>query len=93
MATTLYDTLARATQQESRQPRIPAVVTRAVHRATTQVRATASRLSGSLLTVTGLGCIDVGAFEAHPIAGWITTGVTVLLLDWKLDPPPSGGDV
>lgn len=49
------------------------------------MQATAARLSGSLLTVTGLGCIDVGAFQANTIAGWITTGVTVLLLDWKLE--------
>ncbi|KUN03154.1 hypothetical protein AQI95_24665 [Streptomyces yokosukanensis] len=93
MATTLYDTLARATQPESRRLRVPATVTRAAQRLAAHVQATAARLSGSLLTVTGLGCIDVGAFEANTIAGWITTGVTVLLLDWKLDPPPSGGDM
>lgn len=61
--------------------------TAALHarRAATHLRATAARLSGSLLTAVGLGCIDVGAFEANTIAGWITTGVTVLLLDWKLE--------
>jgi hypothetical protein len=72
-----------------RRPRVPGLAALAAQRAVTQVRATADRLTGSLLTVCGLGCIDVGAFDAHPIAGWITTGVTVLLLDWKLD--ASGG--
>lgn len=72
-------------------PRVPDAVTRLFRRTADHVQATACRLSGSVLTCAGLGCIDVGAFEAHPIAGWITTGVTVLLLDWKLD-TASGGD-
>lgn len=66
-------------------PRVPAAITRLARRAADHARATAQRLSGSLLTAVGLGCIDVGAFEANTIAGWITTGVTVLLLDWKLE--------
>ncbi|MEV5957292.1 hypothetical protein AB0M11_26585 [Streptomyces sp. NPDC051987] len=66
-------------------PRVPAAITRLARQAADHALATAQRLSGSLLTAVGLGCIDVGAFEAHLIAGWITTGVTVLLLDWKLE--------
>ena len=73
--------------RDTRRPRVPGSVAHFARRAAAQIQATAARLSGSLLTVTGLGCIDVGAFEAHPIAGWITTGVTVLLLDWKLEAP------
>lgn len=65
--------------------RVPGAVIHLASRAVTAVQATAARLSGSLLTATGLGCIDVGAFQANTIAGWITTGVTVLLLDWKLE--------
>ncbi|MDX3759336.1 hypothetical protein [Streptomyces sp. AK02-04a] len=72
---------ARAT----RHLRIPGAVTRFAQRAVTHIQDTAARLSGSLLTVTGLGCIDVGAFEANTVAGWIVTGVTVLLMDWKLE--------
>ncbi|MGW2720842.1 hypothetical protein [Streptomyces sp. NPDC001492] len=75
----------------TRRPRIPGALAHLARHAAAQIQATADRLSGSLLTVTGLGCIDVGAFEAHTIAGWITTGVTVLLLDWKLDSAPGGG--
>lgn len=74
----------------AQRPRVPDAVTRLFRRAADHVQATARRLSGSLLTAAGLGCIDVGAFEAHAIAGWITTGVTVLLLDWKLDTTPGG---
>lgn len=85
VATVLHDALADP--RTIRRLRIPGAVTRFGLRAAAHVQATAARLSGSLLTMAGLGCIDVGAFEAHPIAGWITTGVTVLLLDWKLEPP------
>ena len=69
----------------AQRPRIPDAVTRLARRAADHVQATAQRLSGSLLTAVGLGCIDVGAFEANVIAGWITTGLTVLMLDWKLE--------
>ena len=85
MATTLHDALP--TGGIRRRPRIPAAATLLARRAVAHVQATAARLSGSLLTVAGLGCIDVGAFEANTVAGWITTGVTVLLLDWKLETP------
>ncbi len=69
----------------TRRPHLPGALTRLARTAADHLQATAQRLSGSALTMAGLGCIDVGAFEAHPIAGWITTGVTVLLLDWKLE--------
>lgn len=87
MTTTLYDTLTRTTNADTQRPRTHRAIALVARRITDHAKTTASRLSGSLLTVTGLGCIDVGAFEAHPIAGWITTGITVLLLDWKLEPP------
>lgn len=74
-----------ARPRAAQRPRIPGAVTRLARTVADHVQATAQRLSGSVLTVTGLGCIDVGAFEANTIAGWITTGVTVLLLDWKLE--------
>lgn len=74
----------------ARRPGIPGSVRLLANRAATHLRSTAERLSGSLLTGAGLACIDVGAFEAHPVAGWIVTGLSVLLLDWKLEPPPGG---
>lgn len=66
----------------TRHPNITGTINRLAKRAADTARTTAERLTGSLLTITGLGCIDVGAFEANTIAGWITTGVSVLLLDW-----------
>ena len=35
-------------------------------------------------TLAGLAALDYGAFQAAPAAGWIVTGVTVLLADWKI---------
>ncbi|MEV7389615.1 hypothetical protein [Streptomyces sp. NPDC091215] len=69
----------------AQRPRVADAITRLARHTADHARATAQRLSGSLLTAMGLGCIDVGAFEANTIAGWITTGITVLLLDWKLE--------
>jgi len=68
-----------------RRPRVPDAVTRFARRAVTHIQDTAARLSGSLLTAAGLGCIDVGCFEANTVAGWIVTGLSILALDWKLD--------
>lgn len=77
-----------------RHPRGASAVRQLAHRAAQQagqhLAAAARRLSGSAVTALGLGCIDVGAFEAHPIAGWVVTGLSVLLLDWKLDAGPGG---
>lgn len=92
MATTFPDPLATGGIRAPRRPRKPRAVTLLARRAVTHVHATAAHLSGSLLTAAGLACIDVGAFEANTVAGWIVTGVTVLLLDWKLDSLPPGGD-
>jgi hypothetical protein len=66
-------------------PGIRGAVAAAGRRAAAHAKAIANRLSGSLLTAAGLACFDVGAFEANTIAGWVVTGVTVLVLDWKLE--------
>jgi hypothetical protein len=69
----------------ARRPRIPGAVVLLARRAADHAKATAARLSGSLLTAAGLGCIDVGAFEAHPIAGWVVTGISLMALEWTLE--------
>lgn len=73
----------------TRRPRIAGAVSAFAHRTATRTAAGAkaitTRLSGSILTMAGLGCVDVGAFEAQRIAGWIVTGASVLLLDWVLE--------
>lgn len=37
-----------------------------------------------LPTVAAFSAIDYGAFTGSPVAGWIVTGVTLLLLDFKV---------
>jgi hypothetical protein len=68
-----------------RRPRIPGAVVLLAHRAADHAKATAARLSGSLLTAAGLGCIDTGAFTANTVVGWVITGLSVLVLDWKIE--------
>lgn len=35
-------------------------------------------------TFTAMAAIDMGAFQASTAAGWIVTGLSVLVLDWKI---------
>lgn len=37
-----------------------------------------------LTTVAALGAIDLGAFQASRVAGWIVLGVCLLLAEWKI---------
>jgi hypothetical protein len=41
----------------------------------------AALLAGSAFTTAG--------FTAHPVAGWIVAGVSVLLVEWSLGPAPA----
>lgn len=68
-----------------RRSRIPGAAAALTRRAATTLKQAADRLSGGALTVSGLACIDVGAFEANTVAGWITTGLSLLLLDYARD--------
>jgi hypothetical protein len=81
---TIFSVAAVTGWVPARRPRTPGAVAAAARRVADSAKTAANRLSGSLLTAAGLGCIDVGAFEAHPIAGWVVTGVTVLALDFKI---------
>ncbi|WP_280688385.1 MULTISPECIES: hypothetical protein [unclassified Kitasatospora] len=69
----------------ARRPRIPGALAAAARGTATHAKTATQRLSGSFLTIAGLGCFDVGAFTANTIAGWFVTGASVLLLDWKLE--------
>jgi hypothetical protein len=44
-------------------------------------RAVLRRLGEIPLTVGGLGCIDTGVFQASTVAGWIVTGLSLILLE------------
>lgn len=37
-----------------------------------------------LLATSGLSCFDVAAFLHSPIAGFLTTGASLLVLEWRL---------
>ncbi len=63
-------------------PRTPNLFTLTARRVFAATKMAAEGLSGSVLTVAGFGCVDVGAFQANIVAGWVVTGLTVLLLDW-----------
>lgn len=45
----------------------------------------ANRLAPSALSICGLGCIDIGVFDANTVAGWIATGVSLLVLEYRID--------
>jgi len=38
----------------------------------------------NILAIAGLVMADVGAFSANPVAGWLVTGGSLLVLDLKL---------
>jgi hypothetical protein len=49
------------------------------------LRRLTSRLAPSALTIGGLGCIDIGVFTANTIAGWIVTGLSLIVLEYRVD--------
>jgi hypothetical protein len=38
----------------------------------------------NFLVMAGLAAMDAGAFSASPVAGWLVTGGSLLVLDFKL---------
>lgn len=38
----------------------------------------------NFLVMAGLAAMDAGAFSANPVAGWLVTGGSLLVLDFKL---------
>lgn len=43
-----------------------------------------ARVRQVALSVMGLGAFAVAGFEAHPVAGWIVTGLSFLLLEHQV---------
>lgn len=79
---TISDVAALTGAIPARRTRVPGLLTLLARRTAAHAKATAQRLTGSTLTITGLACVDVGAFTAHTVAGWVVTGLSVLLLDY-----------
>lgn len=44
----------------------------------------AAVIGRNLLVIAGLGAMDAGSWAANPVAGWIVTGGSLLILDFKL---------
>jgi len=44
-------------------------------------RAALRNLASIPLTVLGAGCVDVGIFTANSVAGWICTGLSLILVE------------
>jgi hypothetical protein len=53
--------------------------------ATAQVAARAAGLRRTALTVAGFGFVDAAAYEVGLIAGLVSTGVSLWLLEWLSD--------
>lgn len=43
-----------------------------------------ARVRQVALSVAGLGAFTVAGFEAHPVAGWVVTGLSFLLLEHQV---------
>jgi hypothetical protein len=43
-----------------------------------------ARVRQVALSVAGLGAFSVAGFEAHPVAGWVVTGLSFLLLEHQV---------
>lgn len=56
----------------------------AVKRAVRPHTAPLVNLAKMPLTVTGLGCIDAGVFTASDVAGWIVTGISLIVLEYAI---------
>lgn len=56
-----------------------------LHSARQGLRRAAARIAPSALTIAGLGCIDTGVFEANTVAGWTATGISLLVLEYRID--------
>ena len=47
-----------------------------------------ANLASIPLTVAGLGCVDTGVFLASSVAGWIVTGLSLVLLEHMIADEP-----
>jgi hypothetical protein len=49
-----------------------------------RVAAVAAAVREHVVTFAAFAAIDYGAFTASHVAGWVMTGVSLLIIDWKL---------
>lgn len=51
------------------------------------LRRSGARVRQVALSVAGLGAFGIAGFEAHPIAGWVVVGLSLLLLEHQVKTP------
>lgn len=61
-----------------------AAVVAGVKRLASPRSASLANLRKMPFTVAGLGCIDMGVFTASTVAGWIVTGLSLMLLEYMI---------
>lgn len=49
---------------------------------TIKIAAAWRRVRTGAMVISGLGCVDYGAYQANHVAGWIATGISLLVLEW-----------
>jgi hypothetical protein len=60
--------------------------------ALTHMRARARAASEPIAMAMAGGAFTTAGFTAHPVAGWIVAGASVLLVEWSLGPAPATPD-
>lgn len=48
------------------------------------LRRSGARARQFVLSAAGLGAFGIAGFEAHPVAGWVVTGLSLLLLEHQV---------
>ena len=71
----------RATRAIARPQRRTSIVKRLAHLAGRRLPSWHDART-AVLQVAGLGLVDAGAFELNTVAGLVSTGVSLLLLEW-----------
>ena len=70
-----------------RRPLVPALRAFA-QRVASPHRAALANLMSMPLTLAGAGCIDTGVFYASTVAGWIITGLSLVVLEHLIADEP-----
>ena len=84
MATAALDRKVRSRRFAAVASVVSAAVVAGIHRLVKPKSASVANLRAIPLTVAGLACIDTGVFIASTVAGWIVTGLTLIVLEYMI---------
>lgn len=57
-----------------------------------RLRGRAGAIKDAVVTTVAFAFADVAAFDWHPWAGWLSVGISLLLVDHAVDRTPPAGD-